>query len=415
MTTRPLRRALGTLATAATFLTASTLAPSLASADADADPPISSAAPGIDAFYTPPSPLPLGNPGDLIRVEKTTVSLVPGLVLLGVNAWRIMYRSTDAQDQPIAATGTLLVPITPWLFGYRPLVDYAVGSHGSGQQCTPSIQFHQGVQFELGVITNYLNQGWAVVIPDYQRLPVHTYANAKTTAQVTLDAARAATKIPGSGISAQNPLAISGYSQGGHAAAAAAERHPTYAPELNLKGVAAGGVPADLRAVANAVDGGFLFGVVPMAIASLKAAYPYLLLDAFNDTGKAAFADVAAQCIPETTSTWAMHHFTELTVGGETFDELLAARPEYAEVVDAQTVGYLKPSVPVLTYAGLFDPWVPAAVTEDLHDAWCAQGANVSFQLYPIAEHFGALGEGIPQVLSWLSARFAGLPAPSGC
>lgn len=72
MNTRPIRRALGTLATAATFLTASTLAPSPASAD----PPISSAAPGIDAFYTPPSPLSLGNPGDLIRVEKTTVSLL---------------------------------------------------------------------------------------------------------------------------------------------------------------------------------------------------------------------------------------------------------------------------------------------------------------------------------------------------
>jgi dienelactone hydrolase len=336
-------------------------------------------------------------------------------MLLGVNAWRIMYRSTDAQDQPIAVTGTLLVPQTPWLFGRRPLVDYAVGSHGSGQQCTPSIQLHQGLQFETTVITNYLAQGWAIMIPDYQRLPVHTYANAKTTGQVTLDAARAATKIAGSGITAQNPLAITGYSQGGHAAAAAAERQPSYAPELNLKGVAAGGVPADLRAVANAVDGGFLFGVVPMAVASLKAAYPYLSLDGFNDTGKAAFADVAKQCIPEIASTWAMHHFTELTVGGKTFDQLLAERPEYAEVVDAQTIGRLTPSVPVLTYGGLFDPWVPIEVTEGLHDAWCEQGANVSFELYPIAEHFGALGEGIPQVLSWLNARFAGLPAQSDC
>jgi pimeloyl-ACP methyl ester carboxylesterase len=412
-TTRRLRCTLGTLATAATLLTASTLAPSLASADTD--PPISSAAPGIDAFYTPPSPLPPGNPGDLIRAEETTVSLLPGLMLLGVNAWRIMYRSTDAQDQPIAVTGTLLVPQTPWLFGHRPLVDYTVGSHGSGQQCTPSIQFHQGLQFETAIITTYLAQNWAIVIPDYQRLPVHTYANSKTTGQVTLDAARAATKIPGSGITAQNPLAITGYSQGGHAAAAAAERHPSYAPELNLKGVAAGGVPADLRAVANAVDGGFLFGVVPMAVASLKAAYPDLSLDAFKDTGKAAFADVAKQCIPEIATMFAMHNFTELTVGGKTFDELLAERPDYAELVDAQTIGRLTPSVPVLTYGGLFDPWVPIEVTLGLHDAWCAQGANVSFELYPIAEHFGGLGQGIPQVLSWLAARFAGLPAQSDC
>jgi dienelactone hydrolase len=413
MIARSLRRALGALLTAAASIAAFGLA--LPSAHADADPPISSAAPGIDAFYTPPSPLPPGSPGDIIRAEPTTVSFLLGVPLLGVNAWRIMYRSTDAQDQPIAATGTLLVPQLPWLFGARPLVAYLLGSHGSGQQCTPSIQLHQGVQFEASLLTPYLSQGWAVVVPDYQRLPVHAYAISKTAGQVTLDAARAAAKVAGSGITAKNPVAITGYSQGGHAAAAAAERHPMYAPELNLKGVAAGGVPANLRDVANAVDGGFLFGVVPMAIASLTTTYPELSLDAFNEAGKAACATAAKQCIPETVTAWAMHHFTELTVGEKTFNELLAERPDYAAAVDAQTLGTLKPSVPVLTYSGLFDPWVPMEVTLNLHDDWCDQGANVSFSMYPIAEHFGGLGEGIPEVLLWLSARFAGQPAASDC
>lgn len=84
MTTRRLRSALGTLATAATLLTASTLVPPLAAADTD--PPISSAAPGIDAFYTLLSPLPLGDRGDIIRAEKTTVSLLPGLRFAGLPA-----------------------------------------------------------------------------------------------------------------------------------------------------------------------------------------------------------------------------------------------------------------------------------------------------------------------------------------
>jgi pimeloyl-ACP methyl ester carboxylesterase len=413
ITTRRLRHVFGILATVAAYLAASGLASSPAAADAD--PPISSAAPGIDAFYTPPSPLPPGSPGDLIRAEMTTVSFLPGVAVQGVKAWRIMYRSTDAQDQPIAATGTLIVPQVPWLLGKRPLVGYGVGAHGSGQQCTPSIQLHQGLQFEAPVISTYLAQNWAVVIPDYQRLPAHTIGISKTSGQVTLDAARAATRIAGSGITAENPLAFSGYSQGGHAAAAAAERQPDYAPELNLKGVVAGGVPADLRAVANAVDGGVLFGVVPMAVVSLKTAYPALSLDAFNASGKAAFAAVATQCIPEISTAWAFHDFTELTVGGKTFDELMDERPEYAAAVDAQKLGQLKPGVPVLTYSGLFDPWIPIEVTQQLHDDWCDQGANVSFSTYPIAEHMGALGQGIPEVLAWLSARFAGLPAPSDC
>jgi pimeloyl-ACP methyl ester carboxylesterase len=369
----------------------------------------------IDPFYTPPSPLPNGSPGDLIRSERTTVSPLAGIPLPGVNAWRLMYRSTSATDQQVAVTGTLMVPQVPWLLGRRPVVSYALGTHGMGEQCTPSIQFRSGTQFELGVIGAYLAQGWAVVVTDYQRRPVHTYVNTRMAAHSVLDAARAAGRVPGSGITAANPVAVSGYSQGGHAAAAAAERQPTYAPDLNLKGVAAGGVPADLRAVANAVERDVLFGVVPMAVASLSAAYPELPLDGLNDTGRAAITQVTGQCIVETTTQWAFRSATELTVGGRTIDEFFASQPAWAARVDEQRIGRLRPGVPVLAYQGLLDPWVPHAVTQQLATDWCGLGANVRFRTYPIAEHFGGLGEAIPEVVLWLHSRFADMPSASTC
>ena len=369
----------------------------------------------IDPFYTPPSPLPAGSPGDLIRSEPTTVSPLAGIPLPGVRAWRIMYRSTSATDQPVAITGTLMVPQVPWLLGRRPVVSYALGSHGMGEQCTPSIQFRSGTQPELGVIGAYLAQGWAVVVTDYQRRPVHTYVNTRMAAHAVLDAARAVAEVPGSGITAANPVAISGYSQGGHAAAAAAERQPGYAPDLNLTGVAAGGVPADLRAVANAVERDVLFGVVPMAVASLRSAYPELPLDGLNDTGRAAIEQVTGQCIAETTAQWAFRSATELTVGGLTIDEFFASQPAWAARVDEQRIGRLRPGVPVLAYQGLLDPWVPHAVTQQLAADWCGLGANVRFRTYPIAEHFGGLGEAIPEVLTWLHSRFAGMPSASTC
>jgi dienelactone hydrolase len=389
------------------------VSPSAASASPSARAAGAQAA--IDPFYTPPSPLPPGSPGDLIRAERTTVSVLPGVTLPGVNAWRIMYRSTSATDQPLAVTGTLIVPQAPWLVGRRPVVSYALGSHGMGEQCTPSIQFHEGTQFELGVVGGYLSQGWAVVVTDYQRRPNHTYVNSKASGQAVLDAARAAAQVPGSGLSGANPVGITGYSQGGNAAAAAAERQPSYAPGLNLKGVAAGGVPADLAAVAGAVDRDVLFGTVIMAVASLRTAYPELTLDGFNATGQAAVDQVTRQCIPETTTQWAFHSATELTVGGRTIDQFFDAYPAWRARVDEQRIGRLRPAVPVLTYQGLLDPWVPHAVTERLAADWCAQGANVRFTSYPIAEHFGGLGESIPQVLSWFHGRFTDLPATSNC
>lgn len=370
----------------------------------------------VDPFYTPPSPLPPGGPGTLIRSEATTVSMLPGVPYPGTNAWRVMYRSTSATDQPIAVTGTLMVPQAGWSgSGRRPLVTYALGSHGMGEQCTPSIQFRQGTQFELGVIANYLARGWAVVVTDYQRRPNHTYVNSKASGQAMLDAARAAGRVPGSGLSSANPVGISGYSQGGNAAAAAAERQPTYAPELDLRGAAAGGVPADLVAVARAVERDVLFGTVPMAVASLRTAYPELTLDGLNATGRAAVDQVTRQCIAETTLQWAFHSTTELTVGGRNIDQFLAAYPAWRARIDEQRIGRLSPTAPVLVYQGLLDPWIPHAVTQQLAADWCARGANVRFSTYVIAEHFGGLAEAIPEVLNWLSARFAGTPATDNC
>lgn len=383
--------------------------------DAAPDQAAPGQAPAVDPFYDPPSPLPDGAPGDLIKAEPMAVRPLPGVPLPLVDAWRIMYLSTDANDEPIAITGTLMMPKTPWLVGRRPLVSYAVGGHGMGEQCTPSIQFNEGTQFETSVIGAYLLQGWAVVLTDYQRRPEHTFVNSKMAGHAVLDAARAAPQISGARLTTQNPVGISGFSQGGNAAAAAAERQPGYAPELNLKGVAAGGVPADLQRIANAVDGGFLAGVIPMAVASLQTAYPELTLDGLNDQGREAVEWVKGQCIPATTTRYAFSSTTSWTEGGKTLDEFLAAHPDWKARVDEQRIGRLAPTAPVLTYVGLLDPWTPHDVTRQLAADWCAQGSNVRFTTYPIAEHFGGLGEAIPQVLTWLHARFRNQPATHNC
>lgn len=374
----------------------------------------------LDRFYDPPSPLPAGQPGELLRSERTLVSAFPGGVA-PVRAWRIMYRSTDAHGKAIATTGTLMVPPGPWLGGgRRPLLAYTLGAHGLGPQCTPSYQFRTGTQYEFSAIATYLATGWAVVVPDNEHTArdkgsYEVAFNTASAAHTTLDAARAAPKVGAAGLSASTPLAINGYSQGGHGAAAALERQPEYAPELPLKGGAAGGVPADIRAVAGAVDGGILFGVVPMAVASLTTAYPELTTDGFNAKGKQAVADAKTECMPQTTAKWALHRSPELTAGGKTIEQFFADNADFAKRVDEQRIGRRKPGVPVLTYNGDIDPWIPHAVTKRLASDWCAQGANVRFTTYPLAEHFLALIEGIPQVQTFLRDRVTDKPAPNGC
>ncbi|MET0796278.1 MAG: lipase, partial [Rhodococcus sp. (in: high G+C Gram-positive bacteria)] len=103
-------------------------------------------------FYTPPSELPAGANGDLIKSEPSPLLLsVPG----SNGAWpatatKIMYRSEDAKGAPVAVTGTFLEPSNPWTGqGARPLVAAAVGTHGQGDQCAPSKLFNTGIEYQF--------------------------------------------------------------------------------------------------------------------------------------------------------------------------------------------------------------------------------------------------------------------------
>ena len=195
-----------------------------------------------EEFYTPPDPLPAGVPGDLIRTEPSRLVLEPSgqlgaFVATGI---RIMYRSTDARGNPNAVTGTYFEPDNPWPGnGPRPLIAYAPGTQGQGDQCAPSRMFNQGIHFSSGldIMFNYeelfvatmVARGFAVVVTDYEGLGtpgVHTYVNRVAEGQALADAARAAMRLPGTSLDPHGPVAFWGYSQGGGAAASAAGLAP---------------------------------------------------------------------------------------------------------------------------------------------------------------------------------------------
>jgi pimeloyl-ACP methyl ester carboxylesterase len=288
-------------------------------------------------------------------------------------------------------------------------------------QCAPSWQLREGIQPELGSIAGYLNNGFAVVATDYQRMPTHTFEPA-SAAQAVLDSIRAATRLQiqqgvFTGLDATSPVVISGYSEGGQASSAAAERQPSYAPEINLKAVATGGVPADLRVTGNAVDGELLFGTIFMGIDGIAAAYPDLDVNELplNAAGWAALADVKDECVIETALQYGYHHISEFMTSGSSFDDFLNQAPTWKATFAAMRLGQRKPSVPVLLYHATLDPWIPYNVGVQLGKDWCAQGANITFHTYPVAEHLAGVTEAVPDVIWWLRDRVMGLPVASTC
>ncbi|MFD4461232.1 alpha/beta fold hydrolase [Nocardia sp. NPDC058480] len=132
-------------------------------------------------------------------------------------------------------------------------------------------------EFETVAVNALVVRGIAVVVTDYHGLgtpATHDWLNRLAEAHAVLDAVRAAQRLAGTTIDSSGPVGLFGYSQGGGAAAAAAELQPTYAPELDLRGAYLGAPAVDPLAVLEAVDLMIGKGFIGFALNGLAADYP---------------------------------------------------------------------------------------------------------------------------------------------
>jgi len=364
-------------------------------------------APSGDAFYTPPSPLPSGSPGDIIwyRSSASPVS--------GTSAWQVLYLSTTAQGAATAVSGTVIVPTAAYS-GTRPVVAYAAGTQGWGSQCAPSKEIAAGNFDEEFAVNNLLAKGWAVVVTDYPGLGTpgpEAYNVGIPEGYAVLDSLRAATRLTAAGLSASAPMGVMGYSQGGGAGGWAAQEHASYAPDLNLKGVAIGGTPANLQAVAANINGTAFFAFLAGTASGFNAAYPSLDLNAsLTSAGQAAMAALGTMCQVQALASYAGKSIQDYTVGGVN----PISSPAWQTVLNANDLGGVKPDVPVFETHGLLDEVIPYSVEQTLHNQWCAMG--VADQLTGYAgDHVLTSLEDQTDVVNWLNGRFSGQTAPSNC
>jgi Secretory lipase len=393
---------------AAPFFAAALIGLALASCGNPPDTGTGGNAPAGEGLYHPPAVIPGAN-GDVIWQRPVTISGV------AANAWKILYHSTNATGRAIGVSGIVLVPTAPFT-GPRPLVAMGPETAGLTDDCAPSKYIANNNYIELDQIKQVLAKGWAIAVTDYEGLGTpgrHTYMVKDAQAHAVLDVARAATRLPGTGLSATTPVGLWGYSQGGGAAAAAAEAAPTYAPDVQVKGTAAGGVPADLIAVSNALQGGF-FGFVLAAAQGFDAAYPELRLNTFlNQAGKDLLQQVDTNAVSECLFPLVTNFTGKHTADYTTTDPL--ATTAWQARLNQSKLGMTKPTQPIFVYHSIGDEIIPNAVGVALKDRYCALGATVSFNGFYLLEHLSSEGAAMPDVINFLSDRFAGNPAPTTC
>lgn len=401
-----------------------------------------SASAGATDFYVPPAELPA--PGEIIRRESTELLVTlpnvdepwPG------TAERIMHSSTTEHGDRVAVTGLNLEPIVDRTGeGPRPTVIIAPGTVGQGDQCAPSrvattmigvdpVAPSLSVNYELLFAQALMRQGVRVVMTDYIGLGTpgaHTYMNRLDQAHAVLDAARAATRIPGG----TTPVALWGYSQGGGAVAAAAESTPGYAPDIDLKGTYAGAPPADLTSVVGAVQENLIAGALGYAMNGFMERYPEsrpAFERVMNPVGLDYLERTETQCIVDSLVSYGVpgalgpEPSRALTVDGETLGHHLLTNPELKQYADRQLIGTLTPTTPVLIANSTNDDVIPFGQARALAQRWCDAGADVTFRRADVPstvprmafDHLLPIPAGFFQGQSWIMDRFNGVET-SGC
>jgi hypothetical protein len=318
-------------------------------------------------------------------------------------------------------TGAVLVPRTP-VEGDRPLVLVTPGTRGIADHCAPSKQFAldqldpRGPDVDILNVQQFLLRGFAVAVTDYEgngTPGLSSYIVGRSEGYNGLDMIRAAQHLDGAGLSPDGPVGVAGYSQGGQAAAWVGELQSAYAPELDLRGVLAGGVVADVNTVIDHVNGNPVLGA-GLSLAVLSGyghAYPELDLDGkLTELGEQVMERVReGSCSADLLATYGAASSADVT------DPDVLAEPAWRERFSENLLGTTAPAAPTYLYHGTADELVPYHQARTLLHDWCEQGSSVGFESVPGVEHVGGLVVGPLRGYEWLSDRLNGIPAPEGC
>lgn len=365
-----------------------------------------SGTPRPDAFYDAPATVP-DEPGQLLRAERFTRTIPAG-----ATAWRILYTTT--LDEGRAAIASALV-VVPTAGDRHPVIAWAHGTTGFATGCAPSLleePFVSMPNFDAA-----LNAGWAVVATDYTGLGTsgaQPYLVGQGEGRNVLDSIRAAHQLADADLAQET--VIWSHSQGGHAALWAGGLAPTYAPDIDLLGVAAIAPASNLPALFTSGSGsaaGSLIG--SFALAAYAAEYPEITADDYVRPGaRLMVTSMQQRCLtdPSTLISVATAVFGNAPAWSKNPGE--GAFGRRAE----ENVPTLKIRVPLLLAQGDADTLIIPETQDDYVADRCSAGQAVDYRTYPGKDHMGVITGASPllaDLLRWTEDRFAGAPSASTC
>ena len=333
-----------------------------------------------------------------------------------VRAWRIDYWTSGNRNQPIRVTGMVIAPRDRSTAGPRRVIAWTHGLIGIAKRCAPSLG---NTNFTLiPALDDVIRRGYTVVAPDYPGLGsdmVHPVLVGTSEGKSTLDAVRAARAIPEA--DGGSRFAVWGESQGGHAALWTGQLWSSYAPDLQLVGIAAIVPPTDLHR--NFKEGS------DARVRALLTAYTATSWSRYYGASMSILGPRSVQNVMTRLADNNCVNFDAKPKLGTIIGIVIAQRAiRNLDLGTKQPWGRLmrenSPSaaaikVPALIATGTGDTIVAPAVVRDFARAACASGKTVRFISVPGGEHGTVARTEAAATLGWIDARFAGGRAPSNC
>ncbi|QTI67454.1 lipase [Gordonia polyisoprenivorans] len=367
--------------------------------------------PSQDPFYSTTHSLTHVEPGTALKTR--VVGLAYGDKRFPATATQILFRTTDQFGAPTAAVTSIIEPLTP---GPRKIISYHSPYDALGSQCDPSYALRGGntgrrPEFDDLTIGTLLAQGYTVVAPDYEGLKMR-WTMGRESAQTALDSIRAAERhlrAP-----ASTPVGLFGYSGGSVPTGFGADLAPTYAPELNIIAVAAGGVIVDPAHNLPYVNGSTQWaGVIPALMNVYNDVFDLGIERYLSPKGTTILAQTQGKCLIDFATKYP----------GLTDSQLL--QPQYPSLLDVpgipaafnQNIMGLKgkPRGPVFlgvgNIDGIGDGIMIDADVAGLATRYCREGVATQYKTYPKLSHFEAFIPWAADAERFLADRFAGRPA----
>lgn len=305
-----------------------------------------------------------------------------------------------------------------------PVYVFGPGTTGLTDQCAPSAEHVRGADWGNYLEHTVAHAGHGVIgmMPDYMGFGdtemLQPYLVAEAEARVMLDAIRAVERFFEDGAQGAHPggAFVAGYSQGGHAAFAAADLQASYAPDTELLGVIGYGPTTDVVAVLREFT-----VVAPLLVYAYAQVYGTERIDPTEILAGEWLAnledDVTSMCIdaiqqyyPLTPEPLFTAAFTEALLS----DRLADTYPEAYELFSKNSVGLAGHGIPALILQGTDDPVVRVETQNTFVELLCEAGSSVSYRRFEGVRH-NTRNVGFAEAQAWMSSLAAGEPRPDDC